>query len=73
MRYAFVILFIFSLGCKNDDEKFDIPSPISGNFLGDTVQLADSVYYDKVLGALVGSAIGDAMGASTEMWHRKDI
>jgi len=73
MRYVFVILFIFSIGCKNDDVKFDIPSPISGNFLGDTVQLADSVYYDKVLGALVGSAIGDAMGASTEMWHRKDI
>ncbi|WP_233131675.1 ADP-ribosylglycohydrolase family protein [Robiginitalea sediminis] len=31
------------------------------------------VLYDKVLGALVGSAIGDAMGASTEMWHRTDI
>ncbi|MCB0633663.1 MAG: ADP-ribosylglycohydrolase family protein [Saprospiraceae bacterium] len=31
------------------------------------------LYYDKVLGALVGSAIGDAMGAPTEMWHRDDI
>jgi ADP-ribosylglycohydrolase len=30
-------------------------------------------YYDKVLGALVGSAIGDAMGAPTEMWHRYQI
>ncbi len=30
-------------------------------------------YYDRVLGGLVGSAIGDAMGASTEMWYRKDI
>jgi hypothetical protein len=29
--------------------------------------------YDKVLGALVGSAIGDAMGAPTEMWSRADI
>ena len=26
--------------------------------------------YDKVLGALVGSAIGDAMGAPVEMWGR---
>jgi hypothetical protein len=30
-------------------------------------------YYDKVLGALVGSAIGDGMGAPTEMWHRDYI
>jgi hypothetical protein len=29
--------------------------------------------YDKVLGMLVGSAIGDAMGAPTEMWGRDDI
>jgi hypothetical protein len=35
--------------------------------------LTREVYYDKLLGALVGSAIGDAMGAPTEMWHRNDI
>ncbi len=29
--------------------------------------------YNKVLGSLVGSAIGDAMGAPTEMWPRPDI
>ena len=29
--------------------------------------------YNKVLGALVGSAIGDAMGAPTEMWSRDNI
>ncbi|EAZ82611.1 ADP-ribosylglycohydrolase family protein [Algoriphagus machipongonensis] len=28
---------------------------------------------DKILGMLVGSAIGDAMGAPTEMWARADI
>ena len=28
--------------------------------------------YDKVLGLLVGSAIGDAMGAPTEMWNRAE-
>ena len=40
----------------------------------DTLALASYTrYYDKVLGGLVGSAIGDAMGASTEMWARKDI
>lgn len=35
--------------------------------------LTDSVLYDKILGALVGSAIGDAMGAPTEMWSQWDI
>lgn len=29
--------------------------------------------HDKVLGMLVGSAIGDAMGAPTEMWQRENI
>ncbi|MGI9544251.1 MAG: ADP-ribosylglycohydrolase family protein, partial [Cyclobacteriaceae bacterium] len=28
--------------------------------------------YNKILGSLVGSAIGDAMGAPTEMWNRED-
>ncbi len=35
--------------------------------------LSKEAYYDKVLGMLVGSAIGDAMGAPTEMWHRSAI
>ncbi len=29
--------------------------------------------YDRVLGMLVGSAMGDAMGAPTEMWSREGI
>lgn len=35
--------------------------------------LSKKEYYNKVLGLLVGSAIGDAMGAPTEMWPRRDI
>lgn len=35
--------------------------------------LADSMLYDRILGSLVGSAIGDAMGAPTEMWSQWDI
>jgi ADP-ribosylglycohydrolase len=37
------------------------------------VQLDEAVYRDKILGLLVGSAIGDAMGSPVEMWSRKDI
>ncbi|TDS12128.1 ADP-ribosylglycohydrolase [Maribacter caenipelagi] len=73
MRYLAILLFIGLIGCKNDNKKFDIPSPTKSNYEVNTTQLTDSVFYDKVLGALVGSAIGDAMGASTEMWHRKEI
>ncbi len=35
--------------------------------------LTEAELYDKVLGMLVGSAIGDAMGAPTEMWSRDAI
>ena len=37
------------------------------------LELERGVLKDKVLGMLVGSAIGDAMGAPTEMWNRSDI
>jgi ADP-ribosylglycohydrolase len=73
MRYLLVLLSIFLVGCKNDTDKFNIPSPTISDYEVNSSQLTDSIYYDKILGALVGSAIGDAMGASTEMWHRKDI
>lgn len=36
-------------------------------------QMDKDTLYDKVLGMLVGSAIGDAMGAPTEMWNRNMI
>jgi ADP-ribosylglycohydrolase len=71
-KYLFIMLLIL-LGCKNEVSTIDIPSPINSNYAGDAMNMDEAVYYDKILGALVGSAIGDAMGASTEMWHRKDI
>jgi hypothetical protein len=36
-------------------------------------QLDRETLNDKVLGVLVGSAIGDAMGAPTEMWSREQM
>ncbi|MEM9985702.1 MAG: ADP-ribosylglycohydrolase family protein [Bacteroidota bacterium] len=54
----------FALGsCKQSPTPMQDPS----------LRLSESELYDKVLGALLGSAIGDAMGAPTEMWSRERI
>jgi len=41
--------------------------------LVEPISISKSTLKDKVLGMLVGSAIGDAMGAPTEMWSRYNI
>ncbi|MFT5168195.1 MAG: hypothetical protein ACI8P3_003436 [Saprospiraceae bacterium] len=70
-----VLLLLFTLSCTDTPKtNVDIPAPAKQHSYGTTsLNLSKEKYYDKVLGALVGSAIGDAMGASTEMWHRSDI
>ncbi len=35
--------------------------------------LTEAELYDRILGMMVGAAIGDAMGAPTEMWNRASI
>ena len=69
-----VAIFLLVTACK-DPQKSDIhiPAPKKVNYSLSSTELSKDQYYDKVLGALVGSAIGDAMGASTEMWHRDAI
>ncbi|WP_235298035.1 ADP-ribosylglycohydrolase family protein [Portibacter marinus] len=52
--------------------KVNIPTPEEFS-PKDREALPDAELKDRILGAIVGSAIGDAMGASTEMWHRNDI
>ncbi|NNE76053.1 MAG: ADP-ribosylglycohydrolase family protein [Pricia sp.] len=66
-------LFIFLTSCKRTNSDVEIPAPKKSGYAAEPLHLDKDIYYDKVLGALVGSAIGDAMGASTEMWHRRDI
>lgn len=78
MRSFFFILgclALFISSCKESAPKIEveIPSPTKAAYSSDTLTLSKEEKYDKILGALVGSAIGDAMGASTEMWHRNDI
>ncbi|MEM9141692.1 MAG: ADP-ribosylglycohydrolase family protein [Bacteroidota bacterium] len=68
-----VVLVVVLSACEGPKSKVVIASPQKTAYIKDPLTLTKQVYYDKVLGALVGSAIGDAMGASTEMWHRNDI
>ncbi|MEO9892082.1 ADP-ribosylglycohydrolase family protein [Aurantibacter sp.] len=70
---AGIFCFSFFLSCNESTKDVAIPSPENSAFISDIIKLSKEEYYDKVLGALVGSAIGDAMGASTEMWHRSEI
>lgn len=77
MRYSLLFLIgctaLLITSCKQKNSAVELNSPKKLAYVTDTLKLTTEERYDKVLGALVGSAIGDAMGASTEMWHRKDI
>lgn len=73
MRSIIAVLLLLLVACKTENKSDSIPSPTTEPYADTDLGLDQDAYYDKVLGALVGSAIGDAMGASTEMWHRKDI
>lgn len=57
MRLFYSLIFSFLLTTSN----------------AQTTRLTRAQLHDKVLGMLVGSAIGDAMGAPTEMWSREMI
>ena len=62
-----IVFFIFS--CRNENKNkiiFD-QKPVP------KLAMTEAEVYDKVLGMMVGSGIGDAMGAPTEMWSRDAI
>ena len=77
-----ILCLSFALGCQPEAQKEKLMQvatnqtdpTISGN-QPTTLQLdiSQAALYDKILGTLVGSAIGDAMGAPTEMWSREQI
>lgn len=75
IRLLFFALLIFSVGaCKEKSKTSDIlmPSDPEVDWVAKS-GLSRDAYYDKVMGFLIGSAIGDAMGAPTEMWSRDEI
>ena len=70
-KLASIFIALLSFSCAQEEKKVD-----STSFSKDTPTefgLTEVELYDKVLGMLVGSAIGDAMGAPTEMWSRESI
>jgi hypothetical protein len=65
------LLFLIFFACAPKEEN---PSaPLFSAEEKTSSGLSEAELYDKVLGMLVGSAIGDAMGAPTEMWSRSGI
>ena len=68
LKCVIALFVIIMMACKS--------KPVKVIFTDNNVyhsDLNEKELYDKVLGSLVGSAIGDAMGAPTEMWGRNDI
>lgn len=58
------------LGCQSKTKE---ESNVNSTQSAKKTNISEEVYYNKALGMLIGSAIGDAMGAPTEMWSRKNI
>ena len=73
--YLIVVGCLFFTACKEtikNSPKTVAPSATNNNTT-QPLKISKAVLKDKVLGMLVGSAIGDAMGAPTEMWQRENI
>ncbi len=67
------LIFLTLFSCNRTEKLTNSPSNNTSAESAHTRQLSEKEYHNKVLGLLIGSAIGDAMGAPTEMWSRKDI
>lgn len=73
----FPLLYLIACTPKNtaDEESQTLVKPhpnwSRSDYIDSTLQV--DVLQDKLLGLIIGSAIGDAMGAPTEMWPRYDM
>lgn len=74
MKKLLIYTLFLPIIISNCQEKSTIPANESSIMeQANKVDISREQYHDKVLGLLIGSAIGDAMGAPTEMWGRGDI
>ncbi len=70
-KIALLVLSALAISCSQQDSENSVPE-----FSTEVITssgLTEAALYDRVLGMLVGSALGDAMGAPTEMWSRDAI
>jgi hypothetical protein len=70
-KIALLVLSALAISCSQQDSENSVPK-----FSTEVITssgLTEAALYDRVLGMLVGSALGDAMGAPTEMWSRDAI
>ncbi|MEM1134205.1 MAG: ADP-ribosylglycohydrolase family protein [Bacteroidota bacterium] len=73
-HYLSILILCFS--CQFEQPKQELMKvQQDAKYLQDLpfLKISRDELYDKILGNLVGSAIGDAMGAPTEMWSRRQI
>lgn len=70
-----IVILIVLASCWKKEKHIGFPSPQQESHVNEIWDpaLTKEVYHDKILGMLIGSAIGDAMGAPTEMWNRQSI
>ncbi|MGK7395428.1 MAG: ADP-ribosylglycohydrolase family protein [Candidatus Cyclobacteriaceae bacterium M3_2C_046] len=71
---AGIIAFISCSKQDKQEVKYVTTDTLSfENTDGTNLKLSHTEIYDKIAGMLIGSAIGDAMGAPTEMWSRYNM
>ena len=70
-KLALFLLSIVAISCSQQDS--ENASPDFSTEVITSSGLTEAALYDRILGMLVGSALGDAMGAPTEMWTREAI
>lgn len=70
-KLALLLLSVLAFSCSQQDS--ENASPDFSTEVITSSGLTEAALYDRVLGMLVGSALGDAMGAPTEMWTREAI
>ncbi len=73
LRFLIAFLFITLIFSCSEKRSPEIKSMSGQPGKSSLIDIDPEIYRDKVLGLLIGSAIGDAMGAPTEMWGRNDI
>lgn len=72
MKNLVLLVAFLTLISACSDKKNSSPVQFSDQEVPE-LGMSEKQLYDKILGMLVGSAIGDAMGAPTEMWTREEI